>query len=390
MFLSIVIPIYNDEKFLNECLDSCLDQNISEEEYEIICVDDGSTDRTPEMLKEYEKEHRNIHVITKEHGRGSGRTVGLGFAKGEYVWFVDHDDIVAPGAVDDLQAIVKANPGCDRVAFPCYEFFNALTPDEAEKLRNGTLCSNDRDAYQDLATWASIIRISFLKEHDILPRSKRIDVAAKFWVIENYNPWSGDTIFLDECLDKGIQSIRITGRPLYHYRRHENTETMSMEPAMVQRRITGKLHTGLLWAYLAYGHRRTYDDERAKSGRASQETADKAVEQVQRTVSYFMKLPSKQWRIGFKKMVEKDIFFPHMPEEYPLSFRTYWRRCTKKERLLPSTAAYYYSITKRGARWSRILSWPIRFLNSLHGYSQRKQQRKITGLKARGLGSAQN
>ena len=341
MFLSIVIPIYNDEKYLEDCLDSCLDQNISKDEFEIICVDDGSTDRTPEMLREYEKIHSNIHVILKAHGGIGGRSVGFAQAQGDYLWFVDHDDIVAPGAVDDLFAIVKANPGCDRVAFPCYEFFNSLTTEEAEKLRTGNLCSNDRDAYQDLATWASIIRISFLKDHDILPRSKRIDEAADFWGIKDFRIWSGDTIFLDECLDKGIRSIRIKGRPLYHYRRHENTETMSMEPAMVQRRIIGKLNTGLLWAYLAYGHRRAYDEERAESGRASQETANKAIEQVQRTVSYLMKLPARQWRIGFGKMVEKDIFFSRMPGEYPLSFRTYWHRCTMKERLLPSTVANY-------------------------------------------------
>ena len=387
MFLSIVIPIYNDEKFLEECLDSCLDQRISTDEYEIVCVDDGSTDRTPEMLKEYEKKHSNIHVILMEHGRISGRTVGFGIAKGDYIWFVDHDDIVAPGAVDDLLAFVEKNPGCERVAFPCYEFFDALTEEESERLRNGQLCSNDRDAYQDLATWASIMRIDFLKEHDICPRSKRIDAAARFWGIEKFYTWSGDTIFLDECLDKGIQTLRLKGRPLYHYRRHENTQTLSMNPAMVRRRTFGKLNTGLLWGYLAYGHRRAYDEERSKLGRASQKTADQAIAQVQRAVSYLMKLPSKQWRIGFKKLAEKDIFFHHMPEEYTLSFRNYWQRCTKKERLLPSTIANYYLITERGARWSRILSAPIRLLNAKGLYYNRKQKKKAETLKQHGIGN---
>jgi len=62
MFLSIVIPIYNDEKYIRECLNSCLNQDIPHDDYEIICVDDGSTDRTPEILQKYESQYDNIHA----------------------------------------------------------------------------------------------------------------------------------------------------------------------------------------------------------------------------------------------------------------------------------------------------------------------------------------
>ena len=89
MFLSIVIPIWNDEKYLNECLDSCLNQELPRDEYEIICVDDGSTDRTPEILQDYADKYSNIRVITKQHGSqfGSGRMIGMAAAKGDYLWF---------------------------------------------------------------------------------------------------------------------------------------------------------------------------------------------------------------------------------------------------------------------------------------------------------------
>ena len=83
MFLSIIIPIWNDEKYLEECLDSCLEQDISKDDYEIICVDDGSTDRTPEILRDYAARYTNIHVITKQHGYAYGYGRNIGYEKAE-------------------------------------------------------------------------------------------------------------------------------------------------------------------------------------------------------------------------------------------------------------------------------------------------------------------
>ena len=378
MFLSIIIPIWNDEKYLEECLDSCLDQELPKNEYEVICVDDGSTDRTAEILQKYAERYPNIKIITKRHGPqfGNGRVIGMNASRADYIWFVDHDDIVAPGALDVLYAHVQRNPNCDRIAFPCYEFFYSLTEEEAKRIKDRTLISNDNNMFQDLVTWSSIIRLGFLREHDILPRSKRIDEAATFWGIKDYHIWSGDTIFLDECLDKGIQTLRITGRPLYHYRRHENTETLSTDPEMVERRKIGKRNTGLLWAYLAYQQKQIYNQERDSFGRASQETTDKTIEKVQRAVNYLLDLPSRQWRFGFRRLKQKHILFSRMPEEYSLSFRTYWRWCSKKERLLPSTYASYYSITIIGARLTRLFQSPFRWRRDVPLHKKMKIAKK--------------
>lgn len=71
MFLSFVVPVYNAAQYLPECLDSLLAQDISD--YEIICVNDGSRDASPEILGQYAAEHGNIRVINKENGGGSRR-----------------------------------------------------------------------------------------------------------------------------------------------------------------------------------------------------------------------------------------------------------------------------------------------------------------------------
>lgn len=90
--LSIIVPVYNVEHYLEECLDSLLRQKYKS--MEIICVDDGSTDGSAEILKKYQESHTKIKVISKENGGlSSARNAGLAKAEGKYVAFVDSDDI---------------------------------------------------------------------------------------------------------------------------------------------------------------------------------------------------------------------------------------------------------------------------------------------------------
>ena len=89
--VSIIIPIYNVEKYLKQCLDSIVNQTLKE--IEIICVDDGSTDGSLEILKEYaQKDSRFIILQQKNKGAGSARNAGLRIAQGEYLYFLDSDD----------------------------------------------------------------------------------------------------------------------------------------------------------------------------------------------------------------------------------------------------------------------------------------------------------
>ena len=88
---SIIIPVYNTEKYLKKCLDSVFLQNY--DNYEIIIVNDGSTDNSDKIVKEYMKKHKNIIYILKENGGlSSARNVGVSKAKGDYLLFLDSDD----------------------------------------------------------------------------------------------------------------------------------------------------------------------------------------------------------------------------------------------------------------------------------------------------------
>lgn len=102
--VSIILPVFNAEKFLSQCLDSILRQTY--QEWELIAVDDGSKDGSIEILKSYEKRDNRIHIISKENeGVSIARNIALKHAHGDYIYFVDSDDIVMP---EGLMILVKA------------------------------------------------------------------------------------------------------------------------------------------------------------------------------------------------------------------------------------------------------------------------------------------
>ena len=89
--VSVIVPVYNVEKYLGECLDSILAQTLKD--IEVICVDDGSTDRSPELLASYAKRDRRVKILTQSNaGAGAARNSGLREAVGDYVFFCDPDD----------------------------------------------------------------------------------------------------------------------------------------------------------------------------------------------------------------------------------------------------------------------------------------------------------
>jgi glycosyltransferase involved in cell wall biosynthesis len=93
MKFSVILPVYNVEKYLRECVDSILCQTFTD--YEIILVDDGSKDNSPEICDELEREYERIKTVHKPNGGlSSARNAGMDIAKGEYIVFIDSDDFI--------------------------------------------------------------------------------------------------------------------------------------------------------------------------------------------------------------------------------------------------------------------------------------------------------
>ena len=106
--------MYNVASFIEECLQSMWNQDLSEDEYEIILVNDGSTDDSLSLAQRVSSSHTNAHIISQENkGLSEARNVGLLNAKGDYIWFVDADDWIAP---DCLKSICQKMEGLSVLA----------------------------------------------------------------------------------------------------------------------------------------------------------------------------------------------------------------------------------------------------------------------------------
>ncbi len=101
--VSIIIPVYNTEAFIEQCLQSCLSQNIKSSNYEIIIIDDGSTDNSSKIIKTYADKYSNIISISKvNEGVSIARNRGISIAKGKYITFVDSDDRISPNSLNQI------------------------------------------------------------------------------------------------------------------------------------------------------------------------------------------------------------------------------------------------------------------------------------------------
>ena len=124
---SVIIPVYNTEKYLCECLESVLNQ--SQKELEIIAVDDGSTDCSLDILHRYKKLYSNIQVYSQENKRqGVARNNGLQHAKGEYIYFLDSDDTIDPETLEDCYKYAKEK-NLDIVLFDSKVIIEGELPD---------------------------------------------------------------------------------------------------------------------------------------------------------------------------------------------------------------------------------------------------------------------
>ena len=119
MLLSIIIPVYNVEPYLRECLDSVFVQDLAD--CEVITVNDGSTDGSRTILGEYKAGHPEVLTIVDKANGGlsSARNAGVAMAKGDYIYFLDSDDYLKPHTLASIRQAIEASEGADAVFMDC-------------------------------------------------------------------------------------------------------------------------------------------------------------------------------------------------------------------------------------------------------------------------------
>lgn len=219
--LSIIVPVYNVGEYIEMCLDSLLEQDIEKSWYEIICVNDGSTDNSLSILQEYAKTNGNIRVINKTNGGvASARNLGLDSAIGQYIWFVDADDWLARNSFALIaEQIQKYHPSAIQLSFDYIRAEWRITECQKAVLQsNNVTCQpHGIEVMEYVNTSSTIIR------HDILIR-----YGHRF--IENLH-YGEDILFIRELFDRmRIETeskeaehtiVHCCGDIFYYYRQHE-------------------------------------------------------------------------------------------------------------------------------------------------------------------------
>lgn len=169
--VSVVIPAYNAENYVVRCIDTVLAQSFAD--MEVVIVDDGSTDRTPNILEWYADNFRNIRVVHQENeGVQAARNAGIMLARGEYTGFVDSDDMIRPDMVERLYECVKAN-GCDIAITSGYEInHRGYSPIMQHSIKENVAVTAEEflgmyasGGYAMPAVWNKLYRTSLVKEH---------------------------------------------------------------------------------------------------------------------------------------------------------------------------------------------------------------------------------
>ena len=227
MKLSIIVPVYNVEKYLDECLMSLTKQNFIKGEHEIICVNDGSTDESEKILDRYCQNYDYFVKVNKENGGVStARNLGLSLAQGEYLVFVDSDDMVAENAFIPLVEI------CDK--------------ENLDGLYYG---------WQDLTDSSKIYRVEdanqimYTIEKGVKCVTARLNIYRKRIIVDNgltFDPrmrYSQDTLFA-LYFTNITKRVASTDEPVYYYRTNEESAYGKLKKNKEILSVNGK---GYLW-----------------------------------------------------------------------------------------------------------------------------------------------
>lgn len=186
--VSVAVAVYNTAPYLRACLDSVLSQDLTD--LELICVDDGSTDESPQILEEYSRRDPRVRVIRQSNlGLASTRNTALAHVNGRYLLHIDSDDMLRPGALSMLVEAIEQT-GADFIVFQHimfddqHEFDNWYYDFDRWNLEPKTTLEQRLEILHYHYTWSKFFRVEFLKRHEIrFPDGLQFDDNLYHWQV---------------------------------------------------------------------------------------------------------------------------------------------------------------------------------------------------------------
>lgn len=207
--ISLIMPVYNAEDYIARSIDTVLAQTFPDTE--IILVDDGSTDHTPVIVDWYAEKYPNVIVTHRENGGvPAARNTGIKFANGEYIAFMDNDDMIRPSMLEKLYASIKKND-CDIAVTSIYQIVNGKyergmqypLEEDAAIAMDDFLRIYMRTGYAFFSIWNKLYRASLVKEH-LFPLIIFDDEAWTPYILS----YANKICYLDDALYEYDRSIR--------------------------------------------------------------------------------------------------------------------------------------------------------------------------------------
>ncbi len=227
--ISVIVPVYNKELYLERCLDSVINQTYKN--LEIICVNDGSSDNSGKILDEYAKKDDRIKVIHKENGGvSSARNKGLVVATGVFVGFIDSDDYIEPEMFEVLISGIKNDETDISICGYFDEYSNEIRPvknilpisNEPMKMEDFHKFIYIRDKYRGVASylWNRILRKSVIDSNNIKFDESIIAIGEDFMFLAHYYLKADKVVYNDASL--------------YHYVQLENSKSNNIAENFVK------------------------------------------------------------------------------------------------------------------------------------------------------------
>jgi glycosyltransferase involved in cell wall biosynthesis len=215
--ISIIIPIYNVEKYLNKCIDSIVNQSYTD--FELLLINDGSTDKSGEICNNYAKIDPRIKVIHQENAKmATARNAGLKIANGELIWFIDSDDWIEK---DSVQHIVSNMIDSDLEIFGfAFNYYFEKTNTFSKSQNTYKIEQCDSKNYIKQETFLSPLIWSFVYRKDFLNQNNITFIETILHEDEAFNL---------HCFSK-LKQIKKSDKVLYNYRQRENS-FMSSKPS---------------------------------------------------------------------------------------------------------------------------------------------------------------